>query len=168
MENTPTVRATVAGRKIGRCFSRGVLLAAMAICWSCSERHQFAGRVLRIAFDDAPPYSVIPPDGTPRGFAVELIQEAARRQRINLKWIAIRDKKPEIEKMLNNHTVDLWPVVGIAKARLAEIYVARPWLENNFFLVSRKAAPVASPAEAKGKRVIHRSGILGPKWRKGS
>jgi hypothetical protein len=140
-----------------------ILLVVLAICGSCMERKHFAGRTLRIGFDNAPPYSVIAPDGTPGGLAVELIAEAARRQQINLHWVDLTAIAPtgfDIDGMLSHNMIDLWPVVGIAKARLARIYIARPWLENSFFLVSRKAAPVVSSAGAKGKRVIHVQGPL--------
>jgi hypothetical protein len=40
-------------------------------------------------------------------------------------------------------------------------HIGPPWLQNTFFLVSRKSAPVITPAEANGKRVVHMSAPLG-------
>ena len=142
------------------------VLLLMGCVWtgvSFSHRNRFAGRTLRIGFDQAPPYSMIGPDGGPRGLAVALIQEAARRQQIGLQWIKV--DRPDftgfdVDKMIVENAVDLWPLVGITPERLKRIHVAQPWIENNFFLISRLADPVETPVEARGKRIVHNSGPL--------
>src|SRR4051812_44386785 len=45
-------------------------------------------RPYRIGFANFPPYMVVNSDGSPGGFAVDLIGEAARRQHITLQWVA--------------------------------------------------------------------------------
>ncbi len=120
-----------------------------------------------MGFADSAPYYMVSPDGSPRGLAVDLISEAARRRKIVLQWIDVRpwfplaDKREfAVEYLLAHNLIDLWPVAGIARERLGRFHIGPPWLLNTFFLVSRKSAPVITPAEAAGKRVAHMSGPL--------
>jgi hypothetical protein len=142
------------------------VLALLAGC-SCAARKEFSGRTLRIGFADSAPYYMVAPDGSPRGLAVDLINEAARRQNIALHWIDVRPFFSRVDKaefaaeyLLNHNLIDLWPVAGIARQRLAMAHLGPPWLQNSFFLVSRKAAPLLTPAEADDKRIAHMSGPL--------
>ena len=120
-----------------------------------------------MGFADSAPYYMVSPDGSPRGLAVDLISEAARRRKIALQWVDVRPWFPSADKrefaveyLLAHNLIDLWPVAGIARERLARFHIGPPWLQNTFFLVSRKSAPVITPAEANGKRVVHMSGPL--------
>src|SRR4051812_7637868 len=94
-----------------------VLLAAFTICCSSSKRGEFSGHTLRIGFDNAPPYSTIAADGSPKGLAVELIDSAAKRLQIRLQWIRVDRDAGRPEDLLNKKVVDLWPVLGIARQR---------------------------------------------------
>ena len=120
-----------------------------------------------MGFAESAPYYLVSPDGSPRGLAVDLISEAARRRKITLQWVDARPWFPladnrefAVEYLLAHNLIDLWPVAGIARERLARFHIGPPWLQNTFFLVSRKSAPVITPAEANGKRVVHMSGPL--------
>ena len=147
---------------------RAVLCAlALAVCCSCLERKTFPGRTMRIGFADSAPYYRVSQDGSPRGLAVDLINEAARRRRIALQWVDVRPWFPSagkrefaVEYLLGHNLIDLWPVAGVARERLARFHIGSPWLQNTYFLVSRTSAPVITPAEADGKRVAHMSGPL--------
>jgi hypothetical protein len=65
-----------------------------------------------------------------------------------------------VENLLIHNVIDLWPVAGIARQRLAKAHIGPAWLQNSFFLVSRKAAPLVTPAQAEGKQIAHMSGPL--------
>ena len=70
---------------------RAVLCAlTLAVCCSCLERKSFSGRTIRMGFAESAPYYVVSPDGSPRGLAVDLISEAARRRKIVLQWVDVR------------------------------------------------------------------------------
>jgi signal transduction histidine kinase/AmiR/NasT family two-component response regulator len=96
-------------------------------------------------------------DGSPIGLAVELIDEAARRTHIRLQWVR-KTGTTEIEDMLVRKQVDLWPLMTATPQRLTRMHVTIPWIENSYFLVSRKAAPLQNLAEAAGKRIVHANG----------
>src|SRR5262245_52816515 len=81
---------------------------------SCTTRKGFSGRTVRIGFAYSSPYYMVTPDGSPRGFAVDLIREAARRQKIALQWIDVRPWFSRVDKiefaveyLLNHNVVDL-------------------------------------------------------------
>jgi hypothetical protein len=62
-------------------------------------------RTVRIGVNHSPPYSTIGADGTPRGFTVAVMAEAARRRGIELKWVTVQEG-PDLA--LATGKVDLW------------------------------------------------------------
>src|SRR5260370_12837585 len=51
-----------------------------------------ASRPFRIGFQQAPPYQYVPANGPPKGPAIEIITEAARRRPIPLEWVAAPER----------------------------------------------------------------------------
>jgi hypothetical protein len=152
---------------VGVACRAALCILALAVTCSCAARKGLSGRTLRIGFADSAPYYTVSPDGSPQGLAVDLIREAARRQKIALQWIDARPWFTLVDKagfapeyLLSHNFIDLWPVAGIARQRLALAHIGPPWLQNSFFLVSRKAAPLITPAQAEDKRIAHMSGPL--------
>ena len=143
-----------------------LLTVGLLIC-SCTNRRTIPVRTLRIGYDDSPPYTQIARDGSPQGLSYELIGEAARRQHIPLNWVKVErsfyhvdqgETRPE--DLLAHDRLDLWPVAGVAKDRLAHFHIGPPWIQNTFYLLSRSAHPVSTAAEAENKVVIRIKGPL--------
>ncbi len=107
-------------------------------------------RPLRIGADQSPPYHYWPPDGAPRGLAVEMIDAAARRARIPIEWVRLTGGP---EDHLPNRNVDLWPAVGITPKRLGLFHITRPWLRNEFALLSAHGRPLDPQNLPAGLRV---------------
>jgi hypothetical protein len=129
---------------------------ALAVNYSCTARKGFSGRTLRIGFADSAPYYMISPDGSPKGLAVDLIREAARRQRIALQWIDARPWFSRVDKtefaaeyLLSHNFIDLWPVAGIARQRLALAHIGPPWLQNSSSSSPGRPLPLTLPHKLK-------------------
>ncbi len=109
--------------------------------------------VVRVGVDQSPPYYLIQPDGSVRGLAVDVLNEAARRGGIRLRWIPLHDLP--LEDALNRRVVDLWPLVGVTPERRRSFHLTRPWIEAEYVLLSLREHPVRNPDEAAGKMVAH-------------
>jgi diguanylate cyclase (GGDEF)-like protein/PAS domain S-box-containing protein len=109
--------------------------------------------VLRVGVDHSPPFYSIRPDGSVEGLAVDVLNEAARRRGIRLIWIPLHDTP--VDTALEKRTVQLWPLVGYTAEREAKFYLSRPWLENNYLLLSLQEHPIRNPHDAAGKVVAH-------------
>ncbi|HTP87770.1 MAG TPA: response regulator [Bryobacteraceae bacterium] len=106
-------------------------------------------RVYKIGVDSAPPYYIVHPDGSVGGFAVEVVNEAARRRGIRLQWIAAKDPT----SALQNHEVDLWPLFSATPERLQHWHFTTPWLQNYYALMSLQQAEIATGADAARRRI---------------
>ena len=75
--------------------------------------HRVPDRVYRIGADNAPPYYSVQPGGTVRGFAVDVLNDAAHRRGIRLQWVPATDPT----KALMHNYVDLWPLLSSTPER---------------------------------------------------
>lgn len=107
-------------------------------------------RELRVGADDAPPYHVIQADGSVRGLAVDVLNEAARRKNLRLIWVPVRGMK--LDQALDEGIVDAWPAVSRTPERELRFHFSQPWLESSYCLVSRKASAVTR-ANSSGVRL---------------
>ncbi len=108
---------------------------------------------MRVGVDQSPPFYLIQPDGSVRGLAVDVLNEAARRSGIRLRWVPTHDIP--LDEVLRTGMADLWPLVGITKERSTVFHVTRPWIESEYVLLSRADHPIRTPEEAAGKTVAH-------------
>ncbi len=111
------------------------------------------GRVVQVGVDHSPPFYSIQADGSVKGLAVDVMNEAASRRGIQLHWVPLADTP--IDEALQSGKVDLWPLAGITKSRRENFYVSDPWLESDFVLVSPNSNPVRNPKDAEGGTVAH-------------
>src|SRR5580704_10901567 len=130
----------------------GVFLTA-AVWLAVTRKPAGPAIVLRVGVDQSPPFYLIRPDGSVTGFAVDVLNEAARRKGIQLRWTPLHDLP--LEDALKNRVVDLWPLVGITPEREASLHLTKPWIEADYVLVSLRDAPVRNAADAAGKSVAH-------------
>lgn len=91
----------------------------------------------RIGYEGSPPYQLLDANGGPTGPALELIQEAARRTKVRLRWVRV-DSGPD--EAFRRDRVDLWPLVAITGERRAKYYIGQPWRTGRTWLVTKGKA----------------------------
>ena len=103
--------------------------------------------------DNSPPFYVFQPDGSVRGLAVEVFDEAARRRGLRITWVALKDIP--LDDALESRRVQIWPLVGSTPERKAKFFLSDPWLQSDYVLVSSKLNPVRGVRQAAGLRIAH-------------
>jgi hypothetical protein len=86
------------------------------------------GRVFPISYRDA--------DGNYAGFAVDVLNEAARREGIRIEWRSTNGSK-DAEGALSSGRIDLIPAGLITAERQNYFYVSAPWWSLESTVVSR-------------------------------
>jgi signal transduction histidine kinase/ABC-type amino acid transport substrate-binding protein len=92
------------------------------------------GRVRPITFKDK--------DGHAAGFAVDVLNEAARREGIALEWVTTQSSAAA-ERMLERGDIDLLSAGMVTPERQRQFFVSRPWWSEDLTLVTR--ADLAGP-----------------------
>ena len=116
------------------------MLAAGAVLASYFylRRPEFGDRVYRIGWGTSPPCQVRGADGGPAGISVDLVNHAAQRLGIQLRWIYWNDTS---ESALTSNSVDLWPLITITPERLKVLHISDPYLQHEHCLLVRDDAP---------------------------
>ncbi len=91
-----------------------------------------AQRVYRVGVDNLPPYSIVYPDGTAGGLFVDVINAAARRAGLHIRWTAVN---VPYDQALDRGMVDMWPGMMVTASRQARYHLSVPWLETSSFLI---------------------------------
>ena len=125
---------------MGGKLSQGAVYSALAVlvigCWFVLKpKLHSSEKVYRIGVNNSPPIFEIQADSTVGGFAVDVLNEAARRRNISLHWVPT---KLIAEAALTSGLVDLWPVVGVTAERRKVIHLTEPWFFNTFCLIERQ------------------------------
>jgi signal transduction histidine kinase/CheY-like chemotaxis protein len=99
----------------------------------------------RIGFFNSAKEHFLGPDGKAAGYAVDLLNDAARRGGIQLEWVY----SPEgPDAALESGQVDLWPVLGDVPERKGHLYISAPWTMTEYGLVSRESDPIARTSQS--------------------
>jgi signal transduction histidine kinase/ActR/RegA family two-component response regulator len=116
-------------------LSAFVILALLTIVvYPAVTRRAARERVYRVGADNAPPYQVIHEDGRIDGMTVDILNAAALKAGLRLKWIAWRRTPDEA---LAERAVDLWPALAPTPERLMLGYeITKPWLTNDTIAVA--------------------------------
>jgi diguanylate cyclase (GGDEF)-like protein/PAS domain S-box-containing protein len=109
---------------------------------------------VRIGVNQSPPYMSIDADGTPRGFGVAVLSEAARRRGIRLAWVVVREGT---DLALASGKVDVWPFMTETPARRGRIFFTDPYLQTRFSLLLPIHSNMRSLDDAAGRRIVHSS-----------
>jgi diguanylate cyclase (GGDEF)-like protein/PAS domain S-box-containing protein len=134
-------------------FAASLGLVLIAGLWYFLARQQPHTLVVRVGVDQSPPFYLIQPDGSVRGLAVDVLNEAARRSGIRLRWVPVQDVP--LDDLLKRRVVDMWPLVGVTPERRAMFHLTSPWIESEYVLLSRRESPIRTPTEAAGRTVAH-------------
>jgi len=125
-----------------------VTLAAIGAGVYQIEAAQPVTRVIRVGFQNSPPYHFPDAGGNPTGPAVEILREAARRRGIRLEWV-FSPAGPD--KALESGAVDLWPLLTDLPERRRVLYLSAPWAKVSYALVYRQGAEISGISEVAGK-----------------
>jgi signal transduction histidine kinase len=110
------------------------------------EKHQ----PYRIGYAHFPPFMMRNADGSPGGFAVDIVKEAARRKGIALEWVPTPGGPGP---GFASGNIDLYALVAHAPGPRPGIYLSAPWWENNLALIVDKRSGFHSPDGFGGRRV---------------
>ncbi|MGH9406927.1 MAG: response regulator [Terriglobia bacterium] len=91
------------------------------------------------------------PHGAPVGMSVDLLNEAARRCRIHLRWVYCPEKT---DAALETGHVALWPLVGIMPWRKGRFFISEPWRYSTYALTSREAHPIAVGDQSSSLKIL--------------
>ena len=103
---------------------------------------QLRRHVFRIGFENSMVSQFVDREGKPRGPAIEIVSEAARRAGIHLEWVRMT---PGVDRALTDGLVELWPLVGRFPDRTG-MYISLPWRTQQYWTISR--GKQAQPGEA--------------------
>jgi len=121
-----------------------VVILVLGYLWMPGE----PDRVLRVGFQNSPPYHFPDANGNPTGPAVDVVKEAARRRRIRLEW---RYSPEGPERALSSGLVDLWPIVGDLPERESLLYVSSPWVKMTYVLLFAEPVQLNNAGDIAGK-----------------
>ena len=113
---------------------------------------------LRVGFRNSPPFYYAGADGKPRGMAVDVLNEAARRLGAPITWFQLGDLEPADAAILAGR-IDAWPTAVIGQTN-PKLYVTEPWLESSYFLIFRKGAGITRVEDVAGRKVALLQGQL--------
>lgn len=118
------------------------LLAAPVVLASSPALKIGVGRIVPIAYFDE--------NGTAVGFAVDVMNEAARRERIAVSWVRIRNS---FKEDLQSGRIDLLPAGMATEERKQMFYVSEPWWSEELVLLSRDGT--AQPVKRLGIQQVY-------------
>lgn len=116
-------------------FSVGGVCFALLVAWNYygyRQAERYRGGSFRIGVDHNPPNYDWSPEGGASGFAVDVLNEAARRAGIRLQWVYCpRGSRAAFQAGM----IDLWPVGYYRKGEYPILHQTRPWSEDQHAFV---------------------------------
>lgn len=116
-------------------------------------------RTLTVAYGSAPPMINVDANGKPAGFAVEMLQEAARREGIGLVWKA-GGSRSQNEENLQQGRLDLILTGYATPERRARFFVSDAWWSTEIVVLTPAANNIRTTGDLKGKRLAVPAGPL--------
>ena len=104
---------------------------------------------LKMAYGPVPPLSYRTQEGKPAGFTIDVFNEAARRARIQVQWLAAGPSLA-IEQALKAKELDIVPAGMVTPDRQRMFYVSEPWWFAELSLLTRTTD---GPTNVVGKRL---------------
>ena len=127
--------------RIGAAVASLVTLVGIALFFDNSV-YRPPSRPLRIGIWQGPPMEIIHADGTVAGLGPDVINEAARRLGIKLRWV---NPSEGPEELLPTGKLDLWGNLSVTPRRRGLFFLTAAWSENVYGLVSLSPARSAPP-----------------------
>jgi len=133
-----------------------VLAAVVGVSLWVHEARQRAiiHKVYRIGAEESPPYMSLGPDGTASGFVVDVINEAANRSGIKLKWVPLVVPHG-LDSAINENIVDMWGLAAVTPDRQSKAHLTEGWLKVPLCLVTLTDSKIIRPSDMVGRTVSH-------------
>lgn len=126
------------------------MAAGVGVRYGWLQSQSRSQSVYRIGYGSFPPYFVMSKSGTPSGFSVEVVREAARRLDIRLEWVRYTKT---VEAALLSGEIDLFPMLAILPDRRGKMEFSDPWWENTLVVLSPASNPIRTVADTEAKRI---------------
>jgi len=110
----------------------GLPLACAGAWWWHSATGRPPERIYTIGFQNSPPRQYVDSSGRPYGSLIDILNEAARRASIRLKWVHVPEGP---DRGLTDGTVDLWPIVNQSPER-SHFHFTAPFSQLTYWLLS--------------------------------
>ncbi|MBI2685416.1 MAG: response regulator [Acidobacteria bacterium] len=98
------------------------------------------------------PWAYLGPDGTPTGFYIEAMKEAARREGLAFEAVFRKDGP---EKSLQSGEIDLWSAAVPTEERRKILYFTEPWWSQDHYLGVLASGPIQGLNDLAGKVVVY-------------
>ncbi len=136
-------RATIIWQRLARVRHArlALLIGALAGCGLIAVVVSTQSRPTQLVagYNNYAPFTMPGPEGKPQGLAVEIVNRAAARAGVSLRWVLVGDN---VDEVLRNGSVDLLPMLTLTKERIKEFHVSQPWWENETTLISLEKAAI--------------------------
>ena len=130
-----------------------VAVTAIALLLYLSHGFEPGPVELRAGYTSYIPFVIAAPDGKPRGLAVEIVTEAARKAHVRLRWVPTGDG---IDDALRTGAIDFFPMATLTPARVEEFHASEPWWDNETALISLESASLQAGSATAGKKIAIR------------
>ena len=127
-------------------------IAAISLWFERDRRRAVFDRVYRVGAENSPPYMFLAPDGSVSGFVVEVIQEAARRHGLRLKWVPVAISHG-LDAPIRDGVVDMWGIASTSPKRRASFHLTEEWLRAPLCLVSLSGSKIMRTVDTVGRTV---------------
>lgn len=124
-----------------------VTLLFAAVLSAQTERQR-----VRVGGGYSVPWAFLGPDGTPTGFYVEVMKEAARREGLEFE-IVFRKDGPE--NALRSGEIDLWAAAVPTAERRKTLYFTSPWWSQDHYIGVMASSSIRGVEDLKGAVVVH-------------
>jgi PAS domain S-box-containing protein len=115
---------------------RIICVAFLGTVVLCPRIIATVNRPVKVGIGRVFPISYRNPAGELQGFAIDVLNEAARRENITIEWTSIKSSR-DSEDDLRFGRIDLLPAGMVTPERQQMFYVSEPWWSTETTLVSR-------------------------------
>jgi len=113
---------------------------------------QDARERVRVGGGYSVPWAYLGPDGTPTGFYVEVLREAARREGVDFEMVFRRDGP---QSALAQDAIDLWSAAVPTEERKKTMYFTEPWWSQDHYLGVMESGDIRGVADVRGKTIVY-------------
>ena len=119
---------------------RGGVVASLSVLILLTNQAFAATRELVAGYTQVPPlFKTL--KGKASGFAVEVLNEAADRTGISLRWQQIPNS--ETTNALASRRIDIYPAGARTQQRIQRVYIAQPWWRTRFVVLTQAGRAIS-------------------------
>lgn len=107
---------------------------------------------IRVGGGYSVPWAYLGPEGTPTGFYIEVMKEAARREGLAFEPVF---RKDGAEKALRSGDIDIWTAAVPTAERRKVLYFTSPWWSQDHYLGVLSSSPVHGVNDLVGRSVVY-------------